>query len=118
MATNDNVLPFPQKAGGQLRRLVPSRLRDARIAKRLNQAELAARIGVTRQSISAYEHGEKAPEASTLALIAQALDQPLSFFTCDDRPKFGDFGTRFFRAFGPETKRRNLMCDVYANWMV
>jgi Zn-dependent peptidase ImmA (M78 family)/transcriptional regulator with XRE-family HTH domain len=118
MATSDNVLPFPAKTGGQPRRLVPSRLRDARIAKRLNQAELAARIGVTRQSISAYEQGEKAPEAATLALIAEALNQPLGFFTCEDRPKFGDFGTRFFRAFGPETKRRNLMCDVYAGWMV
>ncbi len=118
MATNNNILPFRSRAGGQPRRLIPSRLRDARVAKRLNQAELAALVGVTRQSISAYELGEKAPEAVTLALIANALQQSLSFFTCEDRPKFGDFGPRFFRAFGPETKRRNLMSDVYANWMV
>src|SRR5947208_2895512 len=117
MGTNNNVLPFQSRTGGKPRRLIPSRLRDARVAKRLNQAELAALVGVTRQSISAYELGEKAPEAVTLILIADALDQPLGFFTCEDRPKFGDFGTRFFRAFGPETKRRNLMCDVYANWM-
>jgi Zn-dependent peptidase ImmA (M78 family)/transcriptional regulator with XRE-family HTH domain len=117
MGTNNNVLPFQGRAGGQPRRLIPSRLRDARVAKRLNQAELAAIVGVTRQSISAYELGDKAPEAVTLVLIADALDQPLGFFTCEDRPKFGDFGTRFFRAFGPETKRRNLMCDVYASWM-
>lgn len=118
MATSSNVLPFRGRAGAQLRRLVPRRLRDARIAKRLNQADLAVLVGVTRQSISAYEQGEKAPEATTLALIANALEQPIGFFTCEDRPKFGDFGTRFFRAFGPETKRRNQMCDVYANWMV
>lgn len=117
MATNSNVLPFETRKGGQSRRLVPSRLRDARIAKRLNQSELAALVGVTRQAISAYEQGEKAPEAATLSLIAAVLTQPLSFFTRRDRPKFGDFGTRFFRAFGPDTKRRNLMCDVYANWM-
>jgi len=118
MATSSNVLPFQGRKGGQSRRLVPSRLRDARIAKRLNQAELAALVGITRQAVSAYEQGEKTPEAATLALIAGTLAQPLSFFTREDRQKFGDFGTRFFRAFGPDTKRRNLMCDVYANWMV
>jgi len=117
MATSSSVLPFQGRAGGQPRRLVPSRLRDARIAKRLNQSELAALVGVTRQAISAYEQGEKTPEAATLTLIADVLEQPLSFFTREDREKFGDFGTRFFRAFGPDTKRRNLMCDVYANWM-
>jgi Zn-dependent peptidase ImmA (M78 family)/transcriptional regulator with XRE-family HTH domain len=119
MATNSNVLPFSgrQPRSGS-RRLIPSRLRDARIARRLNQTELAGLIGVTRQAVSAYEQGEKTPDAGTLALIVQALDQPLAFFTSKDRPKFGRFGTRFFRAFAPETKRRNLMCDVYANWMV
>src|SRR5947207_15897628 len=40
--------------------------------------------------------------SNPLGSIADALDQPLGFFTCEDRPKFGDFGTRFFRAFGPE----------------
>jgi len=114
---SNKVLRFPTRPFGQQRRLVPSRLRDARIAKRLNQAELATIVGVTRQSISAYEQGDKAPEAVTLAAIAAALDQPIGFFTREDRPKFGDFGTRFFRAFGAETKRRNLMCDVHANWL-
>src|SRR6516165_97735 len=117
MATNSNVLTFHSKKGGQSRRLVPSRLRDARIAKRLNQSELAELVGVTRQAISAFEQGVKTPEAATLALIAGVLAQQLSFFTREDRQKFGDLGTRFFRAFGPDTKRRNLMCDVYANWM-
>src|SRR4051812_4004442 len=116
MASN-NVLSFPARPTGQQRRLVPSRLRDARIAKSLNQAELAAIVGVTRQSISAYEQGDKTPEAATLATIAATLGQPIGFFTREDRPKFGNFGTRFFRAFGAETKRRNLMCDVYTNWL-
>ena len=118
MASNSNVLPFRGRSHGAARRLIASRLRDARIAKRLNQAELGALVGVTRQAISAYEQGEKAPEAATLILIAEALGQPLAFFTSEDRPSFGNFGTRFFRAFGPDTKRRNLMCDVYASWMV
>ena len=120
MATNSNVLSFPNAARGGAagRRLIPGRLKDARLAKRLNQAELGEVIGKTRQAISAFEQGEKTPEAATLAQIATALDQPVAYFTAPDREGFGALGPRFFRASGPETKRRNLMCDVYAGWEV
>ena len=46
MANNDNVVAFPSRNGPAARRLVPSRLRDARLAQRLNQTELAGLIGV------------------------------------------------------------------------
>lgn len=120
MATNDNVVSFPSIARGGFsgRRLIPSRLRDGRIAMRLNQTELAEAVGVTRQAISSYELGEKNPEASTLAEIARVLEQPVAFFATEDQPTFGEFSAKFFRAFGAETKRRNLMCDVYAGWLV
>jgi len=120
MGSTDNVLLFPDAARGLPvgRRLIPSRLRDARLAKRLNQAELGAAISKTRQAISAYETGEKAPEATTLLAIATVLEQPIAYFTAFDREGFGSFGPRFFRASGPETKRRNLMCDAYASWEV
>jgi Zn-dependent peptidase ImmA (M78 family)/transcriptional regulator with XRE-family HTH domain len=122
MASNNktNVVEFTSAARGATpgRRLIPSRLKDARIAKQLNQAELGAAIGKTRQAISAYEMGEKSPEAATLADISAVLGQPLSFFTVPDREGFGPFGTRFYRASGADTKRRNLMCDTYANWQV
>ena len=120
MESNNNILPFPNAARGAPagRRLIPARLKDARAAKRLNQAELGTAIGKTRQAISAYELGEKSPEAATLAAIATVLDQPIAYFTASDRESFGGFGPRFFRATGPETKRRNLMCDAYAGWEV
>lgn len=120
MDTSSNIVSFRNAArgGSAGRRLIPGRLRDARIAKRLNQAELGAAIGKTRQLISAYEMGEKAPEAGTLADISAILDQPIAYFTVPDREGFGAFGPRFFRALGPETKRRNMMCEAYANWEV
>ena len=120
MAATSNIVGFPSAAREtpRGRRLIPGRLKDARLAKRLNQAELGATIGKTRQLISAYEMGEKAPEATTLANIAAVLDQPMSYFVVPDRQGFGAFGPRFFRAFGPATKRRNLMCEAFANWEV
>ena len=115
----NNVVAFPGGGrGGSVRRLVPSRLRDARLAQRLNQSELAAAINVSRQAISAFEQGEKSPEAETLARIANVLNQPLAFFGTEDPPVFGDSSTRFYRAFGPDTKRRNLMCEVLGKWFV
>ena len=120
MVTTSNIVGFPNAARGASagRRLIPSRFKDARLAKRLNQAELGEAIGKTRQAISAFELGEKAPEAATLAQIAAVLEQPVGYFTAPEREGFGAFGPRFFRASGPETKRRNLMCDAYAGWQV
>jgi Zn-dependent peptidase ImmA (M78 family)/transcriptional regulator with XRE-family HTH domain len=114
----NNVVTFPGGGRGPARRLVPSRLRDARIAQRLNQSELAAAVSVSRQAISAFEQGEKSPEAETLARIANVLNQPLAFFATEDAPVFGESSTRFYRKFGPETKRRNLMCEVLGKWLV
>ena len=53
-----------------------------------------------------------------MARIAKVLEQPISFFVAEDAPLFGDSSTRFFRAFGADTKRRNLMCDVLSKWFV
>lgn len=49
------------------------RLKAARIAKGVTQAELAQRIGVTTQAISSFEKGAKAPKMETVKRIAEAL---------------------------------------------
>jgi Zn-dependent peptidase ImmA (M78 family)/transcriptional regulator with XRE-family HTH domain len=84
----------------------------------MNQTELAHAVNISRQAISAFEAGEKSPDPGTLGRIADALAQPLPFFSTDDRELFGEFGTRFHRAMGAETRRRNSMCDVLGKWFV
>jgi Zn-dependent peptidase ImmA (M78 family)/transcriptional regulator with XRE-family HTH domain len=120
MADSDNLFHFSSSSvrRADSRRLNPSKLRDARLAKRLNQSELASKVGITRQAISAYEQGEKSPESGTMTRIAEELEQPLSFFIADELPTFGVQSARFHRAIGPETKRRNLACDVLGKWFV
>jgi Zn-dependent peptidase ImmA (M78 family)/DNA-binding XRE family transcriptional regulator len=119
MVLESKIAAFPGGGRGNVagRRLNPARLRDARVAKRLRQQELGDAVGVTRQAISAYELGEKAPEAETMARLAAALDQPLAYFTSEDLPTFGQTSTRFHRAFGAETRRRNEACEVYSKWL-
>jgi Zn-dependent peptidase ImmA (M78 family) len=117
-AENDNILPFPAAPRDHsASRLVPSRLVEARVAQRLNQSELAEAVGVSRQAISSYELGVKSPEPATMRAIAQQLDQPISFFTRETPATFGPASANFFRKVGPDTKRRNLACEVYANWL-
>lgn len=51
----------------------PNALREAREAAGLSQAELAARVGVSKQAISDIELGEKVPSLERAAAIARVL---------------------------------------------
>ena len=97
MSKTDNIVHFPSAAQSKQigRLLIPERLTEARQAARLTQTDLANRIGVTRQSVSAYELGEKSPEPSILSRIAAELDQPINHFTKADRATFGKHSANF-----------------------
>jgi Zn-dependent peptidase ImmA (M78 family)/DNA-binding XRE family transcriptional regulator len=118
MTFKTNVFQFPGAArdDGFGRRLIPSRLTEARTARGLNQTELATDVGVSRQAISAYEQGDKFPEPGTMRTIADVLRQPISYFTGDSPASFGPFSTNFFRKNGADTKKRNAACAVHARW--
>lgn len=117
--TSNNVVEFPGAARSQAgRRLIPGRLRAARKVARMSQGELGERVGVSRQAVSTYERGDKAPEPETFDKIAATLEQPVSFFTANDPELFGAFSPRFFRKFGPETARRNDACATLGEWFV
>ena len=49
-------------------------IRQLRMAKKLTQEELAEKLHVTRQAVSAWERGQTQPDLDTLERIAQALD--------------------------------------------
>lgn len=52
-----------------------NRLRTARMDKKLSQAELAAQIGVSRQTISSIENGQFNPTAKLALILCIALDK-------------------------------------------
>ncbi|MCI8958571.1 MAG: helix-turn-helix transcriptional regulator [Lachnospiraceae bacterium] len=53
------------------------RLKSARAAKDLSQGELAAAVGVTRQTIGMIEAGDYNPSLKLCILICRALDKTL-----------------------------------------
>jgi transcriptional regulator with XRE-family HTH domain len=56
-----------------------SYLREARLAARLEQIELAERVGVSRSAVSNYETGKTEPNASTFVRWAQATGADLNW---------------------------------------
>lgn len=50
-----------------------SALREARKKKRLSQAELASRLGITQQAVGKWESGKSSPDPATVARIAEIL---------------------------------------------
>jgi len=68
------------------RRLVGQNVRRLRLAAKISQAELAARMGVDRAYISGLELGQRNPTVVTLWHLAKALDVAmLSLF--EERPR-------------------------------
>jgi len=54
------------------------RIRQARQAAGLRQAEVGRRMGVTAVAICQYERGHKNPKLETIRRIAHALECPVS----------------------------------------
>ena len=57
------------------RLILKNRLKEARSAKGLSQAELAAMVGVSRNTISSIETGQFNPTAKLALILCIALDQ-------------------------------------------
>ena len=61
--------------------VIGKRIKQARMEMPLTQSELAYRVGISAQSISAFESGRILPSLTYLKKIAQFTHQPLYFFT-------------------------------------
>lgn len=61
-------------------RIVPRRIRQARISRSYSVADLAELIDVSKQAISQFELGKNAPNKSNLLNISRVLSYPVSFF--------------------------------------
>jgi transcriptional regulator with XRE-family HTH domain len=71
------------------RRLVGQNVRRLRLAAKISQAELAARMGVDRAYVSGLEQGRRNPTVLTLWHIAKALGVAMRSFFEERRTKTG-----------------------------
>ncbi|MEA9899606.1 helix-turn-helix domain-containing protein [Xanthomonas campestris] len=66
-------------------RTLGRRLREARQARRMTQAELGAVLGLEDENsaaprISRYERGDRMPDEKTMESLAEALELPVAYF--------------------------------------
>lgn len=63
---------------------VPSRLRAAREFRGLNQAKVAAEVGVSAATVSCWEKGQYVPTSQNVIEIASVLGFPITWFEQDE----------------------------------
>ena len=62
------------------RKVIPYRIKQARVSRGLSMVELSELVSVSKQAISQYEMGKNAPSKAILNSIAMVLRYPISFF--------------------------------------
>ena len=67
------------------KKVVPYRIKQARISRGLSMVELSDLVSVSKQAISQYEMGKNAPSKAILNAIVSVLKYPTSFFYKPDR---------------------------------
>jgi transcriptional regulator with XRE-family HTH domain len=74
---------------------IGNKIKVLRQEKRYKQAELAARVGVSRLMLGKYERNKATPSAETLQKVAQVLEVSTDYLLSDvendeTSPNFGD----------------------------
>ena len=81
---------------------IGSNLIAARKAKGFTQEQLAERLGVSFQAVSAWERDAYLPEAGKLAALASALNISADLLLCGERDRAG-LTRRYNRRWSEET---------------
>ena len=66
------------------------RLKAARKSKKLSQAEISRRLGVTQQAVGKWETGRSTPDPGTVARLAEILDTTADALLGLHQPEFTD----------------------------
>ncbi|HEI6963670.1 XRE family transcriptional regulator [Yersinia rochesterensis] len=94
----------------------PQRLAEAREAKGLTMAELARVLDISRQAISSFEKGIKAPSHETLMTLSKVLGFPERFFVSShSSPEIK--GAVHFRSRATATKKARMSGRARGRWV-
>jgi len=76
------ILSSHKQGGGNVAKNL--KFKTARAAKDLSQKELAAAVGVTRQTVNAIENGDYNPSVNLCIAICRVLDKTLDEIFWED----------------------------------
>lgn len=58
---------------------MPNRIKDLRVEKKITQLQLSIDLGVTQETISAYEHDRHLPSLSALIKMSEIFDASMDY---------------------------------------
>lgn len=100
-------------------KIVPARIKEARISRGLSLSQLSEFIGVSSQAISQYELGTSRPSATVLMKLIEILGFPLNYFK---KPK-GIFckdcsnSATYFRSMKSTPKKLKYAYEIRIDWI-
>lgn len=74
------IMKIEQCQKACISKVIASRLKEARKAAKMTQAELASRLGLKRIRYAAYEVSQNVPNAVMLLALSRELNRPVNFF--------------------------------------
>lgn len=89
---------------------IPNRIREARVARAMTQAELATEINVTKSAISQYETGTIKPADMVMRSISNVLTFPLPFFLKEPYAPSTAPSAAFFRSYKSTSEKQRQAC--------
>ena len=98
-----------------INRINTTRLKEARLFKRMTMDDLAQAVGINKQAISQFENKKAIPEPLTLKRIADVLQFPYSFFCEPDLP--ATVGNTYFRALYTSKKKDLVSQQIKAKYL-
>lgn len=97
---------------------MPNRIRELRKEKRITQLQLSIELGVTQETISAYEHGKHLPSLAALIKMSEifhtSMDYIMGLSSADNHNNSNnytndeqrDYLLRCYRRLGTKNKAR------------
>jgi Zn-dependent peptidase ImmA (M78 family)/transcriptional regulator with XRE-family HTH domain len=97
--------------------IIGERLKEAREARNMTQADLSGRIGITRSSISAFERGLKYPSVKTVEGLAKVLQIPIAYLQHDRPLRSNRIGPLSYRKKGRATQGIQKQASRLEEWL-
>jgi len=94
----------------------PERLKEIRIIRKMNLSQLAAELGLTKQSVSKYELGNSTPSLEVINKMLNILNIFRNYLTKDSIDTSGVCSSLFFRAASTTTETERYYANIICKW--
>ena len=96
---------------------IGSKIKNLRKSRKMTQEDFAARIGVSRSTLSCYEIGQRTPSLKTLSDIAEIFGIGLDYFGVSAKDEAFDLLTRAKKVFENENVSLETKEELYHEFM-